>query len=587
MAVVDPTRIGRVRHVLGATVTVELDHELAGVTPVYKGELLPIGQIGSLVRIPQGLVDIVGTVSLLGIAELAGPQVPSETVQIGDRWLQIQLLGQIDRGSKGFERGVASFPGLDDAVHFATADDLAAVFPRPSQDRLRLGRLAAAEHVPVCLDVSKLVLRHTAIVGSTGAGKSSAVASILQSLVAGGWSGANVVVIDPHGEYAHALGDSASSLSVLASGDNQLQVPYWALPADDLLRVLTGAAGGGTVGRRFTQLVTEGRRVFAAGAGWLNLDPAAVTADTPVPFDIRQVWWQLQYENTETRTTKKDPSTVCLVDRGNAKELVAPTFTPYGPAGAEPHQSDLFDTYGAAPERLRLAIKDPRFQFLMSPEGDPDGSDPLVEVISRWLGGGKPVSILNFAGVPPDAAELAIGVVLQLLFEVALRSDPDGHGIGRPNPVLVVLEEAHRYLGEGSGFSSGAASRIAREGRKYGVGLLLVTQRPSELPETALAQCGTMISLRLGNSQDQGHIRAALPDSVTGLAATLPSLRTGEAVVSGEATTLPVRFLIDKPDPGPKADDPSLARWLKGPEKLDLSPALASWRGTYEEGDNA
>src|SRR5438105_2150049 len=145
MAERDPTCIGRVRHVLGSTVTVALDPDLAGVAPIYRGRLQPVGQIGALVRIPQGLVDLVATVSLVGISELAGTQPPSEKVQVGERWLQVQLLGEIDRGSGRFERGVSSYPGLDDAVHFATPEDLAAIFPAASDEHLRLGRLSAAD----------------------------------------------------------------------------------------------------------------------------------------------------------------------------------------------------------------------------------------------------------------------------------------------------------------------------------------------------------------------------------------------------------------------------------------------------------
>jgi len=170
MAERDPTCIGRVRHVLGATITVALDPDLAGVAPIYRGRLLPVGQIGSLVRIPQGLVDLIATVNLVGIAELTGPVPPAETIQRDERWLQVQLLGEIDRGTARFQRGVGSYPGLDDPVHFATSEQLASVFPAPGSQHLRLGRLAAAEDVPVCLDASRLVVRHAAIVGSTGAG---------------------------------------------------------------------------------------------------------------------------------------------------------------------------------------------------------------------------------------------------------------------------------------------------------------------------------------------------------------------------------------------------------------------------------
>jgi uncharacterized protein len=579
----DPTSIGRVRHVLGAQVTVALDRDLAGVAPIFRGRLQPVGQIGSLVRIPQGLVDLVGQVSLLGISELAGAPPPAEVVQTGERWLQVQLLGEIDRATGRFQRGVGSYPGLDDPVHFATADDLRSVFPREGEEHLRIGRLAAAEEVPVCLDAARLVIRHAAVVGSTGAGKTSAVASLLQRFARGGWPAANIVVIDPHGEYPRALGADAAVHSVLAEGDARLRVPYWALPADDILRVFAGSTGGATTRSRFTELVTQARREFVRVAAWLALDPAAVTADTPVPFDLRAIWHRLDWENNETRNVANDPSTVCEEQPGDAQSLTPAHFTPYAPGGAAPFKGPLHGTHGSTPELLRLGLLDPRLAFFQEPAGDPEGSDPLVDVMASWLGRERAVSVLDFSGVPAEASELAIGVVLNLLFEAAVRTPTNGVGIGRPRPVLVVLEEAHRYLGEAAAvMARSSANRIAREGRKYGVGLLLVTQRPSELPDTALAQCGSLIALRLSNSADQAKIRAALPDSVAGLAAVLPSLRTGEAIITGEALVLPARALVDLPTPLPEAEDPSLASWRADPTVPDLAPAVAAWRGAYD-----
>jgi uncharacterized protein len=527
---------------------------------------------------------LIGTVSLLGIAELAGPVAPLETVQVGERWLQVQLLGEIDRGTDRFQRGVGSYPGLDDPVHFATAEQLAAVFPPPGEEHLRLGRLAAAEEVPLCVDTSRFVVRHAAVVGSTGAGKTSAVASLLQGFVRGGWSAAHIVVIDPHGEYARALEDSGSVRSVLAEGDSRLRVPYWALPAADILRIFAGSTGGATVARRFDELVTEARREFAEQADWLTVDLTAVTADTPIPFDLRPIWHRLDYENRETRQNKADPDTARVIDQGDPAALRSARFEPYGPAGQPPHQGPLYGTYGTIPELLRLGLLDPRLRFFQEPQGDPHAHDPLVDVMQEWLGGDRPVSVLDFSGVSAEASDIAIGVVLSLLFEVALRSEPTGLGIGRPSPVLVVLEEAHRYLGaEASPLTRDSANRIAREGRKYGVGLLLVTQRPTELPKTALAQCGTLVALRLSNAEDQGTIRAALPDSVAGLAAVLPSLRTGEAIISGEAVVLPARALVDKPDPLPLAEDPSLAPWRQQPQARRFEEALAAWRGAHDQ----
>lgn len=582
----DPTRVGHVRHVLGATVTVALDADLAGVAPIYRGRLQPVGQIGSLVRIPQGLVDLIATVTLVGIAELAGPVKPAENIQSGERWLQVQLLGEIDRGTAQFRRGVGSYPGLDDPVHFATPEQLHEIFPEPGDEHLRIGRLAAAEDVPVCLEISRFVVRHAAIVGSTGAGKTSAVSSLLQNLVRGGWQAANVIVIDPHGEYARALGEYASVRSVLAADENRLRVPYWALPAADIVRIFAGAPGGASFLARFSELVADARRAFVADAEWLTLDPTAVTPDTPVPFDIRTVWHRIDSENRETRTNKADPTTACLTNPGNAATLRPAEFQPYGPAGQAPHKGPWYGVYGTTPDLIRLGLLNPQLRFLQEPAGTAAGPDPLVRVMQEWLGAEKPISILDFSGVPAIAADLAIGVILSLLFEVCLRSEVGGPGVGRPSPVLVVLEEAHRYLGDSAGMlTRESANRIAREGRKYGIGLLLVSQRPTELPETALAQCGTIVALRLSNAEDQGTIRAALPDTVAGLAAVLPSLRTGEAVVSGEAVVLPARMLLDSPDPKPLADDPKLSAWRREPRVPNVEPALAAWRGTYEADD--
>lgn len=583
----DPTCIGRVRHVLGATITVALDPDLAGVSPIYRGRLQPVGQIGSLVRIPQGLVDLIATVNLVGIAELAGSLAPTEAIQCGERWLQVQLLGEIDRGTGRFQRGVGSYPGLDDPVHFATPDQLKSVFPYPDDKHVRLGRLAAAEEVPVSLEASRFVVRHAAVVGSTGSGKTSAIASLLQNFVKGGWRAANIVVVDPHGEYANALEGCASVRSVLAEGNARLRVPYWALPATDIARIFAGSPGGATFSNRFAELVTKARRKFVEDADWLALDPTSITADTPVPFDIRPIWHQLDAENRQTCMNKGDPTTACQTNPGDPSTLRAAQFQPYGPGGQPPHKGPMYGTYGMTPDLLRLGLLDPQLRFFQEPMGDPHGSDPLVQVMQEWLGSTQPVSVLDFSGVPSGAADLAIGVVLNLLFEVSRRSAPNGPGIGRPSPVLVVLEEAHRYLGEdATPLTRESANRIAREGRKYGIGLLLVTQRPTELPKTALAQCGTIIALRLSNSDDQGTIKAALPDAVAGLAAVLPSLRTHEAIISGEAVVLPARACLDNPKPWPQAEDPSLEPWRREPRVPDVGPALASWRGTYETQDD-
>ena len=250
----EPTRIGEVRHVQGSTVTVALDPDLAGTAPIFRGRLQLVGQIGSLVRIPQGPIDLIAAVGLVGVSELSGPVAPAGSIQRDKRWIQVELLGSIDRGIGSFHRGVAAYPGLDDPVHFATTEQLKSVFPHPDARHLRLGRLAAAEDVPVCVEAARFVVRHSAIVGSTGSGKTSAVASLLQGFVREGWSASNIVVIDPHGEYAQALSGLAAVKSVLASGDAQLRVPFWALPANEIARIFCGPGAVGHFAIAFRSL---------------------------------------------------------------------------------------------------------------------------------------------------------------------------------------------------------------------------------------------------------------------------------------------------------------------------------------------
>ena len=273
-----------------------------------------------------------------------------------------------------------------------------------------------------------------------------------------------------------------------------------------------------------------------------------------------------------------------ITDCGDAETLKSPQFKPYGPGSAPPNKGPYFDTYGNTPNQLRLGLLDPKLRFLHRIPAPLEGPDPLIGAVQEWLGGTQPISVLDFSGVHTYAADVAVGTVMTLLFELAIRSGPEGPGIGRTQPVLLVLEEAHRFLGEqAAAGTQDATSRIAREGRKYGMGLMLVSQRPSELPDTALSQCGTMIALRLTNSADQGRIRSALPDSIEGLATVLPSLRTGEAIVSGEAVTLPARVQVNRPDPMPKSEDPSTGVWRKQKKLPDVTSALQEWRGIYRE----
>jgi hypothetical protein len=563
---------------MGATVTVRLDPDMAGVAPLWRGRLQPIGQVGSIVVLPQGPVQLLASVTLVGISELAGALPPVEVIQRGDRWLRLQLMGEIDALGK-FRRGVTTYPGLDDAVHFPPPETYGAVYPGPSENRVRLGRLSAAGDIAVALDAQQLVTRHSVVVGSTGAGKTSAVSTIVQQFVRNGWGGANIIVIDPHGEYVSALEDIAAVASVTGEAGRRLRVPYWALPAADVLVALTGTPSpNATLLNRFTDLVAEERHKYADTSSWIE-DSPTITADTPIPFDLHEVWYRLEYENNLVVERKPDVNPK-IVSAGDARTLIPPQFEPYGPGGAAPFQGPMYSRFLTAPGHIRARMRDPRFAFFLQPDASVTDVDPFVDVLTEWLGDDHPVSVLDFSGVPTEVADLAIGVVLQLLFDLCLRSTPD-NGVGRHRPVLIVMEEAHRFLGDTATvrLARESVNRIAREGRKYGIGMMLVSQRPSELPDTAFSQAGTVIALRLSNSADQSRVKAGLPDTLAGLAEALPALRTGEAIVAGEAIAMPCRVQVDAPDPAPKASDPGLQAWREPPSQNDVADALSRWRG--------
>lgn len=580
----DPTLVGTVRHVMGATVTVQLLDDVAGSAALHNGRVYHIGQIGSLVICPQGPLRLVGAVTLLGISELVPPPEPGLTPSQGERWLRVQLLGELD-GLGRFNRGVSTFPSIGDEVMFATSLELASIYPPPGRQFIPVGSLSTSRTDVLRLDLGKLVTRHTAVVGSTGSGKSSTVARLVQSVLGEGHSRANVVILDTHGEYGSAFGPQAVSKSFSGQDDEQLSIPYWALGLEDFLCAFAGA--GTTIGpvirNKVQELILRERRRFLEEAKWESPSVEDITVDTPVPYDIRRVWYDLDFLNRATVRGAKTSKNYAIRDEGDADALLGATFEPYHSGGQEPHQSTTYGHYSPLPDRMAVRLKDPRFAFLAREFPSVADPDPLQGCLSSWLGGDRPVSVLDFSGVPSEAADVAIGAVLTLLFEVALAC-PEGSGIGRSRPVWIVLEEAHRFIGDKVAGTAGAAKlaaeRIAREGRKYGLGLMIVSQRPSELSETALSQCGTIVSMRLSNTGDQSRVKSALPDTVANLAEALPALRTGEALVTGEATTLPARVLVEMPSPAPQAADPSIASWQGEAASNDVVRAIAHWRGT-------
>ena len=236
--------------------------------------------------------------------------------------------------------------------------------------------------------------------------------------------------------------------------------------------------------------------------------------------------------------------------------------------------------------RLRSLLLDRRYNFLLHPgdwEPELDGTinKDLDELLSGWIGGPKPITILDLSGVPSLVLERLVGSILKVIYESMFWSREKSEG-GTERPLLVVMEEAHRYLSSSAnGLASQTVQKIAKEGRKYGVGAMVISQRPSEVDETILSQCGTYFALRLSNPQDRARVQGTLPDGLVSLLEVLPVLRTGEAIIMGEAAKLPMRCRITLPaeEHQPRSSDPKVGeRWSMPRREEGYDRVVASWR---------
>jgi len=607
MAAGDPTLIGTVQDVNGATVRVEMTGETVTSLSFVNGEAYRVGQIGSFVRIPLGFVDLYGVVTQVGAG--AAPERGEQELPYGNRWLQVQLVGEGTRGGR-FERGVSQHPTIEDRVHIVTEKDLRAIYgPGEPNDFVAVGHLASAESIPSLVNINKLVTRHSAVVGTTGSGKSTTVAGLLTALSdPTRYPSSRVLVLDIHGEYATALKDRSTVFRVNPDATKQeqpLNIPFWALSFDEMLKV--GLDGiDGQKASPIADIIVELKREALAKCPRDGVESENVTVDTPIPFSIHKLWFELHKKENSTVVPNPgggaeevepayvlDPATGNPVQVGDAMSVTPPRYRTVKTTGPAPERVN----YGPNPLGIRQQVaglasklRDPRFGFLFRP-GDwlPDiegkTSKDLDLLLEGWIGGTSPITILDLSGVPSSVLNDLIGALLRVLYDALFwaRKLPDG---GRERPLLMVLEEAHAYLNkENSGTAARAVKRIAKEGRKYGVGMMVVSQRPSEIDSTILSQCGTIFAMRLTNDTDRGHVVSAASDNLKGLFEMLPVLRTGEAIIVGEAVSLPVRTLIEPPakDRRPDSVDPKVA--VRGNAQKDGFEGPGGWNQIRDKSD--
>lgn len=582
----DPTYLGVVSAISGPSITVRLAESLASGLAIIKGHTYRVGQVGSFVRIPQGYQDLYGVVCEVG-ATAAPITLSPEKIDAG-RWMRVELAGE-SIGDR-FERGLSQHPNVNDTVHIVTEVDLRRIYGYGGDDQVLVGTLSSAENIEVRLSLDALVTRHSAILGSTGSGKSTTVASLLRSIVrphlgTGGSPAARILLLDIHGEYTSALGDIARVFSATPEpGEEPLFVPYWALEASELLDFITGGLSDNQE-MVFSDKIQEMKSELLQTRSFAGLDPTSLTVDTPIPFSLKKLWYDLVDFETATFTgPQRDQPALMAV--GIPENLTPPKYTPHAMGSSGPFLNQAARGIKRQLTLVRSRLLDRRYDFMLHPgpwEPDLNGNvqADLDHLLSGWLGHDRQITILNLSGVPSGVLERLIGSILRIVYEALFWSREKTEG-GILRPLLVVMEEAHRYLSpENEGVAAGVVKRIAKEGRKYGIGAMIVSQRPSEVDETVLSQCGTIIALRLSNPADRARVKGALPDNLAGLMDLLPVLRTGEAIIAGEAARLPVRCRVTLPskEHQPRSSDPNVTEaWSRKRIAEGYDRVMSSWR---------
>lgn len=573
------TYLGDVQDVNGTAVSISLSkNSLTGFVYI-DGQGYRAGQIGSFIRIPIGFIDLFGIVSQVGAS--AKPESKIDDTEHGNRWMKIQLIGEGQRNGV-FQRGLSQFPTIGDEVHLVSEKELKNIYGQPDKPYfVKLGHISNADSIPALIDINKLVTRHSAVVGTTGSGKSTTVASIVNALSdSEKYPSSRIIMLDLHGEYGHALKEKASIFKIVADPsssqkESNLYIPFWALNFEELCEISFGEFNNEKEKNIVMERVLKYKNESLINYNKKGASTDSLSVDSPIPFNIHQLWHELFIETFGTYYSKKPGKPIenlAYELDSNNKELKGDPTKGIPPIFKNvKNEKDDEEKINYLPGSLNIGkqllllgtkLRIPRYDFIFKPfEWTPavDGKvdQDLDSLLKNWIGG-KSVSILDLSGVPPDILQTTIGALLRILYEALFWARNLSQG-ARHRPLLIVMEEAHIYLNDDfKGMASKVVQRIVKEGRKYGIGAMIVSQRPSEINPTILSQCGTFFALRLTNSTDRSHITSAMADNLEGLTSMLPILRTGEAIILGEAVKLPMRTTIEPPPRNrrPDSQDP-------------------------------
>ena len=484
-------------------------------------------------------------------------EVSCESQPSSDEYMataSVDLLGEISGGDRPkFQRGVTNYPTIGDAVEVVTAEDLRTVYAPSGSDQINIGTLQQDKSVIAYVDVEEMLSKHFAVLGSTGVGKSTSVSLLLNEILQAR-PNLRVFLLDVHNEYGRCFGDRA-----LVLNPRNLKLPFWLFNFEEIVDVLFGGRPG--VPEELdvlAEIIPMAKGIYTQyqnsdRIGLKRADPKSggYTVDTPVPYRLSDL--------------------ISLIDERMGK--------------LENRSSRI--TYHKLISRIETVRNDPRYTFMF--DNANVGGDTMAEVIShlfRLPANGRPMTIMQLAGFPAEVVDSVVSVLCRMAFDFGLWSD----GV---SPLLFVCEEAHRYAAAdrniGFGPTRKAVSRIAKEGRKYGVFLGLVTQRPAELDATIISQCNTLFAMRLANDRDQALLRSAVSDAAANLLSFVPSLGTREVLAFGEGVALPTRLRFKEVPvhqlPRSEATIASAPSVTAGHDMHFVAAVLERWRGATSNRD--
>ncbi len=522
--------VGEVVEIAGSGSRIRMDAAKVMALQSNKDRALAMsGQVGSQVKMAVGNAWLIANVRTLAAGEN------------GEVVANVDFLGEGNHDSSGqmshFRRGVTRYPIPGCPVVPVTTDDLRAVFAADDSAHIEIGTVYPTDDIRGALYVDPMLSKHFAVLGSTGTGKSTSVSLILHRISQLSPEG-HIVMIDPHGEYSAAFKDCGELFNV----DN-LQLPYWLMNFEEHCEVLLTTHGaerqrdGDILAKCILAARTKGKDLSQYGK---------VTVDSPIPYLLT------------------DLATIITNEMGKL-ERAGDTLP-----------------YQRLKQKLDELKADPRYTFMFSGMLVSDSMPGFLARLFRLPANGRPISIVDVSGVPSEITSVVVSVLARMVFDYAIWSRTEAQ-----RPLLLVCEEAHRYVpknetGDGQAVRK-ILERIAKEGRKYGVSLGLITQRPSDLAEGVLSQCGTIVAMRLNNDRDQACVRAAMPEGARGFLDAIPALRNRECIVCGEGVSIPIRVRFDdlEPEKRPASSDPSFAAlWREtGGEEGIIQRTVKRWRG--------